>query len=87
MGRFGRSFNKIINQFKLWTTLPYPGFHVRNFMGDTAMGLLDGVPPSRYLSVMKKYAASRAGRAANFEILPGIYYDFQAAYAAIPTRG
>ena len=78
MGRLGRSFSKVINQFKIWTTLPYPGFHVRNFMGDTAMGMLDGVPPTRYTETMRKFAASKAGRAANYKIIPGVDMSFNA---------
>jgi hypothetical protein len=77
MGQFGRSFSSVINKFKIWTTIPYPGFHTRNFMGDTMMGMLDGVSPTRYTEVMTKYLKSRKGLANNFHIIPGVDMNFK----------
>lgn len=71
MGQFGRSVSRVINMMKKWTTLPYLGFHTRNFMGDTMMGMLDGVSPTRYTEVMTKYLRSRKGLANNFHIVEG----------------
>ena len=78
MGRFGRSFAKVINAYKQWITLPYLGFHMRNFAGDTMMGMLDGVSPTKYTEVMRKYLASKRGLASNFQIIPGVDMSFQA---------
>jgi hypothetical protein len=76
MGQFGRGFSKIINKFKALTTIPYPGFHIRNFMGDTMMGMLDGVNPAHYTEVMTKYLKSRHGMNNMFKIFPGMNMSF-----------
>jgi hypothetical protein len=66
-----RAYTSVIQKLKVGMTLPYPGFHIKNFIGDVAMGLLDGVGPREYGSVMSKYLARQAGKTPTFRILEG----------------
>lgn len=66
-----RAYTSVINKMKVLMTLPYPGFHIKNFMGDVAMGLLDGVGPREYGSVMSKWVARQAGKNPMFKIVEG----------------
>lgn len=66
-GRFTRNFAKIINMIKYLQTVPNPGFHMRNMMGDIAMGLMDDINPSDYAKIIKKYATK-----GSFEVVPGV---------------
>ena len=67
-GRFTRNFSKVINQIKYLQTVPNLGFHMRNMMGDIAMGLMDDVNPADYTRIIKKYLAHKAGRNPVFNI-------------------
>jgi len=68
-GRFGRSIAKITSTLKVFLTIPYVGFHVRNLLGDVFMGLIDGVGPDYYVDMYKAYALNEAGRTGTLRIL------------------
>jgi len=70
-GRTGRSFARVISTMKVMLTLPYVGFHMRNFIGDVFMGLLDGVNPNAYYDMAKIYAMERAGKIGKLSVLRG----------------
>lgn len=71
-GRFTRNFSKVINMIKYLQTVPNPGFHMRNMMGDIAMGLMDDINPTDYARVIKKYGLKKAGKASSFKVIPGL---------------
>ena len=71
MGAFVRWWNKVLGSWKFLQTIPNPGFHVTNMVGDTFMGFMDGVRPDEYFNLLRKVAQSKAGRAANYKIAPG----------------
>lgn len=68
-GRFGRSVAKVMSTMKIFLTMPYVGFHVRNMIGDIFMGLIDGVGPTAYADMAKAYTLSEAGRSSILRIL------------------
>lgn len=47
-------FDYVTNRFKTLVTVPYPGFHIRNMIGDMFMGFLDGVRTSTYAELFLK---------------------------------
>ena len=70
-GNIRRDLSKIMNVYKIGMTLPHTGFQIRNFVGDTMMGLLDGVLPTQYSEVFRKYLLNRGGKVTKFKIAPG----------------
>lgn len=76
LGQFGRSLGKVISKLKIMLTLPFPGFHMRNMIGDVAMGLLDDINPTIYEEVARKFIANKAGRTSFFNIIPGMQKTF-----------
>ena len=73
LSAFWRAFAKWTGYFKTSVTVPFPGFHVRNMIGDVFMGLLDGVPLRTYHELLSK--AERANvwhKPTSFTIAPGI---------------
>lgn len=67
----GRSYARVINALKKGLTIPYPGFHIKNMLGDVAMGLLDGINPNSYIRWMKNWALDKMGRSPITRIIPG----------------
>lgn len=63
-----RIFDNLINKFKFLSTVLYPGFHIRNMIGDVFMGFLDGVRSRTYGELFKKIQVSRRGGKTAFEI-------------------
>ena len=70
-GALGRSYQKIMNMIKTGLTLPYPGFHIRNLIGDVFMGLMDDINPRAYQQMITKYTLDAAGRRSIFKFFPG----------------
>lgn len=50
-----RTLDYVTRKFKTWNTIYFPGYHVRNMIGDIFMGTLDGVKTSDYATVMKNW--------------------------------
>ena len=69
-GRIARSLATVMRQIKRAQTLPWPGFHNKNMIGDVFMGLLDNILPQDYAHVLKKFAAAATGDG-TFKILKG----------------
>ena len=89
-GIIGRNLAKITTKMKQLLTLPRMGFHTRNMIGDIFMGLLDDVNPNDYYEVARKWGLDRAGRAANFDIVPGMsksYKELMALYERNANAG
>lgn len=63
-----REFAKATNFIKYLSTVPRPGFHIRNFIGDIFMGILDHIPSKTYSEVLSKYTQHLAGKTVNFKI-------------------
>lgn len=53
-GQFIRTWAKMTNLVKYFSTVPRPGFHIRNMLGDFFMGLMDDVPTKTYGEVLRK---------------------------------
>ncbi len=53
-----KAYDWFLNKFKFMVTVPYPGFHIRNMIGDVFMGLLDGVTLNDYKAITQ-WAANR----------------------------
>ena len=68
-GRIARSFSTVMGILKRAMTIPWPGFHNKNMIGDVFMGLLDHVFPHDYAMVIKKGMAALAGKDGMFKIL------------------
>ena len=70
--RLLRVFDWLTNKFKYSVTVPYPGFHVRNMVGDVYMGFLDGVTLRDHKAIWKlaeerlPEAFGKTGQAAKF---------------------
>lgn len=47
-----RLYDKLLRMFKFGTTIPYPGFHIRNAIGDIWMSHMDGVKYNDYQRLM-----------------------------------
>jgi hypothetical protein len=74
-----RNLDKITGMYKTSVTVPFPGFHIRNMIGDFFMGLLDGVKTKTYEEVIRKAAASKVPGAytPKFRITAGWDMDYQ----------
>lgn len=72
-----RQFTKISNLLKRLQTLPWPGFHNKNIIGDVFMSLLDNVNFDDYAWTFKKFLEKKAGRKAEWEIVPGLKTNFE----------
>lgn len=59
-----RSIDYVTSHFKTLSTIYYPGYHVRNMVGDMFMGFLDGVRTSDYAEVLTKWK-NRANKTLN----------------------
>jgi hypothetical protein len=71
-GRLGRTWANVIKNMKMMLTLPNTGTHMRNFIGDVFMGLLDDVNPNAYYDMMKIWLANKAGKVgATLHIIKG----------------
>ena len=68
----GRIFDNLTNKFKFLATVPFPGFHIRNMIGDVFMGFLDGVRSSTYSELFNKIQKTRAGSLTRFHIGEGL---------------
>ena len=69
MGAFVRQWNKVMGIWKSFQTIPNPGFHMTNMVGDTFMGLMDGVGPTDYSRLLTKISLQGAGRTQTYTIL------------------
>lgn len=77
-GRPLRTFNKITSMLKWASTVPRPGFHIRNMIGDYFMGLLDNVPTKTYSEVAGKWEAwKRLGKMPRFQITKRISHSIE----------
>lgn len=80
-GKIARSFATVMRHIKKAMTLPWPGFHNKNMIGDVFMGLLDDINPDDYANVVRKgTAALRGGEGGTFKILkadPGLDMSFR----------
>lgn len=54
--RFLKVYDWFLNKFKYAVTVMYPGFHVRNSIGDIFFGLLDGVGLNDYKTTAQWFA-------------------------------
>ncbi|MBA2350093.1 MAG: hypothetical protein H0V81_17600 [Solirubrobacterales bacterium] len=77
---FVRAYARIITKIKAAITIPYPGFHAKNMIGDVAMGLLDDINPTAYGEILAKYTKNKAGLKATFKVVPGIEPSFNDMY-------
>ena len=50
-----RVIDFVNGKFKTWNTIYYPSFHIRNFISDMFMGMLDGVKQTDYVKIMKAW--------------------------------
>lgn len=75
-GIFRRGLSKVMNAYKVALTLPHSGFHIRNFTGDTMMGMLDGVLPTEYIELLRKYGLNKANKASKIRIAKGWEVSF-----------
>ncbi len=75
-GVMGRAFARVISMLKKGLTIPYPGFHMKNMIGDVFMGLLDDVNPDDYARVINQRMAKLAGRKGRFRIVPGLEFTY-----------
>jgi hypothetical protein len=66
--QFVRMLDSIMNKWKATATLPFPGFHFRNMIGDIFMGFLDGVRSPVYHEILRKRNLSRAGKKTSYRI-------------------
>lgn len=57
-------YDKLTRMFKASATLPYPGFHIRNSLGDIFMSSLDGVKFRDYAILNRARLEARAGKEA-----------------------
>lgn len=48
LNQYMRIYDKVLNFFKVSATVPFPGFHVKNMVGDIFLGFMDGVNPAVY---------------------------------------
>jgi hypothetical protein len=48
-------FDAVIRKFKVWNTIYFPGYHIRNMIGDIFMGHMDGVKAADYMTIMKAW--------------------------------
>ena len=81
-GRIARSLATVMRQIKRAQTLPWPGFHNKNMIGDVFMGLLDNILPQDYAKVLKQFAAAATGEG-TFKILKnnrGLDMSFRAMW-------
>lgn len=67
-GSIVRNMSKITGWIKYLSTVPRPGFHIRNMIGDYYMGLLDDIPTRLYEEVARKWSLNRAGKKVSFRI-------------------
>jgi len=58
LGDFMKIFDKVLRNFKASATMPYPGFHVKNMVGDIFVGWMDGVRVGDYDRFFKVAAAN-----------------------------
>jgi hypothetical protein len=58
-GAFVRALRTITTKYKSIVTLPFPGYHIRNMIGDLYMGLLDGVKTRTYGEIFRKWIADK----------------------------
>jgi hypothetical protein len=69
--KFWRGYSRAINGLKFGLTIPYPGFHIRNMIGDVFMGLLDNINPRAYGETARRYAMYKAGKTSTYRIIEG----------------
>lgn len=84
------NIRKLTNVIKYISTVPRPGFHVRNFIGDIFMGLLDDVPVRTYREVLTKYIRNSERQPASFRISANIsktWDEFKALYDTHANSG
>jgi hypothetical protein len=67
-GQFVRMVDSVMNKWKATATLPFPGFHIRNMIGDIFMGFLDGVRSPTYSEIFRKRALSHSGKKTSYRI-------------------
>ena len=67
----GRAFASTITKLKAMLTLPFTGFHMKNFIGDVFMGLMDDINPRAYERVVRKFLLDSSGHVQSFDIIPG----------------
>jgi len=72
----GRIFDNLTNKFKFLATVPFPGFHIRNMIGDVFMGFLDGVRSPTYTELFNKIQKHRSGNMTRFNIGPGLNWSY-----------
>lgn len=77
-----RTIDSVTRMFKFSATIPFPGFHIRNAMGDMFMSFLDGVKPSTYSKTTRylrngannpNYTVTLNGHEHNFENLKNLF--------------
>jgi hypothetical protein len=54
-GELLHAVDYVTSKFKRSSTLYYPSFHVRNFIGDMYMGAIDGVTINDYIKIFNKW--------------------------------
>lgn len=72
-----RQMTKVMNFVKRLQTLPFPGFHNKNMIGDVFMSLLDNVNFDDYMWTFKKYMERKLGKKAEWDIVPGLKTNFE----------
>jgi hypothetical protein len=65
---FIRTLDRLTRMFKTWTTIPYPGFHIRNSIGDIYMAHFDGVKFADYNQIRKLKSLAAEGKTAQLLI-------------------
>jgi hypothetical protein len=67
-----RSIDSVINKWKALATLPFPGFHIRNMIGDILMGFLDGVRGPTYTELLRKKKLTASGKRTTYRLADGV---------------
>ena len=75
-GRAARFFTKVMSAWKTLQTLPWPGFHNKNMIGDFFMGFLDRINPMAYFRMARMFKKAMRGEVANFKFAGGLTYSF-----------
>lgn len=68
LNSFIRIVDNLTRLFKATATIPYPGFHIRNMIGDIFMGFLDGVKGREYTQILLDSLKTKKGMTVNYKI-------------------
>lgn len=74
--RLLKAYDEVVGQTKLWVTLPWPAFHVRNMTSNIATNMLAGVRIRDYLEAGKMLASKKGRQIADaMKVTRGGWHD------------